>query len=108
MGDLRRLSGRVKATKVRVSGIDPKQNVKQSLLGVAEGDLDIEVLYRSKNTRIKISNALFVPGIKKDLLSVRDLGKAGVVSSEGLYTLSDHMKDGEKKGSFLRKGCVGF
>ena len=46
VGDLRRLSGRVKATKVRVSGVDPKQNVKQSLLGVAEGDLDIEVLYR--------------------------------------------------------------
>ena len=29
VGDLRRLSGRVKNTKVRVSGVDPKQNVKQ-------------------------------------------------------------------------------
>ena len=130
VGDLRRLSGRVKATKVRVSGVDPKQNVKQSLLGVAEGDLDIEVLYRGKHTRIKIRNALFVPGIKKNLLSVRDLGKSGVdvfhtkggtemfflnkkgkvlakeVSREGLYTLSDYMKDRERKGVFCEKDVL--
>jgi hypothetical protein len=131
VGDLSLLSGQIKPVNISITGVDSQKNVKSKLKGIAEGDLEIEVRYRGNEKKIVISKAIFVPGIPKDLISVRDLGKAGIgllhpsggkevfllskkgkvlakeVSNKGLYTIMDYTENQNRSQAWYEKDIVG-
>ena len=63
VNDFSLLSGNMLQVHKTISGVDDKKNVKKELVAIAQGDLEIEVMYENRSTKLTLEGALFVPNV---------------------------------------------